>query len=77
MEEMGKFEIEFPLSGTKATNGVEDGTRRELETMPCDHGFWTSEDNFEMCHATGYEESRDGEWWNEYVDRDGCFHYGR
>ena len=71
------FEFNIPTEEGKEHNGVEDGTRRELDAMPYDHGFWTSEDNFEMCHATGYEESHGGEWWNEYVDRDGDFHYGR
>lgn len=71
------FEFEIPTEDEKQNNGEEDGTRRELDRMPCDHGFWTSEDNYELCHATGYEESRGGEWWIEYVDSDGGFHYGR
>lgn len=71
------FEFEIPTEDKKQNNGEEDGTRRELDRMPCDHGFWTSEDNYELCHATGYEESRGGEWWNEYVDSYGDFHYGR
>ena len=30
-----------------------------------------------MCHATGDEVVWSGEWWNEYVDSSGVFHYGR
>lgn len=70
------FEFEFEEI-EKLNNGVEDGTRRELDRMPCDQGFWLDEENYQLCHATGYEESHGGEWWNEYVDRDGNFHYGR
>nr|DAO24834.1 MAG TPA: hypothetical protein [Caudoviricetes sp.] len=73
---MFEFEIPAEEPETRKQN-IQDGTRRELDRMPCDHGFWTSEDNYELCHATGYEESHGGEWWNEYVDRDGNFHYGR
>ena len=50
--------------------------KRELETMPYDHVFWTSQGE-ELCHATGYEVCRNGEWWNEYQDSDGEYHYGR
>lgn len=71
------FEFDIQEEEKKQNNGEEDGTRRELDRMPCDHGFWTSEDNYELCHATGYEESRGGEWWIEYVDSDGDYHYGR
>lgn len=71
------FEFKIPTEDKKQNNGVKDGTRRELDSMPCDHGFWVSEDTCEMCHATGDEVVWDGEWWNEYVDSDGCFHYGR
>lgn len=72
------WELEIPDEPEiKKQNTEPDGTRRELDNMPCDHGFWTSEDTYEICHATGYEESHGGEWWNEYVDRDGGFHYGR
>lgn len=51
--------------------------RRKLKVMPFDHGFYTKNGNWELCHATGWEETDDGEWWNEYVDSDGNFHYGR
>lgn len=71
------FEFEIQTEDKKQNNGVKDGTRLELDSMPCDRAFWTSEDTCEVCHATGYEESRGGEWWNEYVDRDGNFHHGR
>ena len=71
------FEFKITTDEEKQNNGVKDGTRRELDSMPCDHGFWLGEDNYQLCHATGYEESRGGEWWNEYVDSDGDFHYGR
>lgn len=70
------FEVEFEEI-EKLNNGVKDGTRRELDRMPCDHGFGLDEENYQLCHATGYEESHGGEWWNEYVDSDGNFHYGR
>lgn len=64
------FEIKF-------NNGEEDGTSHVLDTMPCDKGFWLGENNYEICHATGIEVSWDGEWWNEYKDSTGCYHYGR
>lgn len=49
-------------------------TRRKLDFIPFDMRF----DN-KLCHATGYEVQFAGEadWWNEYVDMDGNFHYGR
>lgn len=46
--------------------------RRELDEMPFDKRF----DN-ELCHATGYEVNIDNEWWNEYIDSEGEYHYGR
>lgn len=55
------FEFEIPTE-EKQNNGVKDGKRRELDSMPCDHGFCIGEDNYQLCHATGYEESRGGEW---------------
>lgn len=70
------FEVEFEET-EKFNNGVEDGTRRDLDIMPCDHGFYTDENNNELCHATGMEVSFDGQWWNEYIDFTGCYHYGR
>ena len=51
--------------------------REELGYMPFDKVFVTENGNEESCHATGYEVFIDGEWWNEYVDRDGNYHYGR
>ena len=53
------WELEIPDEPeTKKQNTETDGTRRELDKMPCDHGFWTSEDTYEICHATGYEVLR-------------------
>ena len=71
------FEFEIQEEPETKKQNIPDGTRRELGSMPCDHGFWLGEDNYQLCHATGYEESRGGEWWIEYVDSDGGFHYGR
>ena len=54
-------------------------TRRyEKETMPYDMTFET-ENGREYCHATGYEVTFEGDntYWNEYVDRNGEYHYGR
>ena len=50
---------------------------RSLDTMPFDRVFETESGNEELCHATGYEVCIDGEWYNEYVDCDGNYHYGR
>lgn len=50
--------------------------KRELETMPFDKVFET-ENGTEMCHATGFEVYINDEWWNEYIDSTGEFHYGR
>lgn len=50
--------------------------RRVLENMPFDMAFDVDGGN-ELCHATGYEVFDGVEWWNEYVDHDGCYHYGR
>ena len=52
---------------------------RKLDSMPFDKAFVTENGNEELCHATGYEVRFDGDscWWNEYVDSDGKFHYGR
>lgn len=72
------FEINFDFeTKEQKVNTIEDGTRRELDSMPCDHRFWVSEDVEESCHATGYEVVFDDEWWNEYIDSEGDFHYGR
>lgn len=70
------FELEFKET-EKFNNGFEDGTKRELDNIPCDHGFWVNEDTYQICHSTGYEVSWAGEWWNEYIDSTGCYHYGR
>jgi len=50
---------------------------RELDYMPFDKVFDVNE-NEELCHATGMEiQDEHGEWWNEYTDSCGNFHYGR
>lgn len=50
---------------------------RELFEVPFDKVF-DVDGNQEMCHATGMEiQDERGEWWNEYVDSNGNFHYGR
>lgn len=52
--------------------------RRELDwgTEVYDKRFPT-ENGSELCHSTGYEVFRNGEWWNEYEDSAGDLHYGR
>ena len=50
--------------------------RRELEVMPYDKTFQT-DNGEELCHATGYEVLRNGEWWYEYIDSNNERHYGR
>lgn len=50
---------------------------RELDYMPFDKAFETSDGNTELCHATGLEVLIHGEWWNEYADSNGDLHYGR
>lgn len=49
--------------------------RRELESMPFDRVFYTSNGR-ELCHATGFEVFLDGRWWDEFVGSDGEFYYG-
>ena len=56
---------------------------RWLDEMPFDHVF-DVDGNEELCHATGRECCFDGdnpsepkEGWNEYIDRNGEYHYGR
>lgn len=50
---------------------------RELNFMPFDKAFEV--DGIEqLCHATGMEiQDERGDWWNEYTDSNGDFHYGR
>lgn len=57
---------------------VEDyeGIERELDEIPFDVRFPTGRGE-ELCHSTGIEVFLNGEWWNEYVDSEGEFHYGR
>lgn len=55
--------------------------KRELEQMPFDKVF-DVDGNEELCHATGYEvsfgdPSDPSNWWNEYEDSLGNYHYGR
>ena len=55
--------------------------KRELETMPFDKAF-DVDGNEQLCHATGYEvafgdPSDPSNWWNEYEDCFGNYHYGR
>lgn len=49
---------------------------RELSEMPYDKAFIVG-GNEELCHATGYEVFIENEWWNEYMDSNGEYHYGR
>lgn len=46
--------------------------RRPLVEMPFDMRF-----NSELCHATGYEAYVYDQWYNEYIDSEGYYHYGR
>lgn len=57
---------------------MEELRRRELFEVPFDKMFDIEGNQEELCHATGMEiQDECGEWWNEYVDRNGNFHYGR
>ena len=49
---------------------------RKLDQMPYDKVFDVN-GNEELCHATGWELYEGGEWWNEYIDSNGDYHYGR
>lgn len=53
---------------------IED--REELDEIPFDKVF-NVDGNEEFCHATGYAVKIDGEWWDEFEDRNGGVHYGR
>lgn len=53
---------------------------QELETMPFDRVFEVAAGRWELCHATGKEvqfQELPGDWWNEYIDRNGDYWYGR
>jgi len=50
--------------------------KRQLPMMPPDKVFKV-DGNEELCYATGYEILDNGEWWNEYEDSNGEYHYGR
>lgn len=54
---------------------IEEGARREAE-MRYDHGFYTENGNYELCHFTGYEVYSCGIWWGEFEDADGNLHLG-
>ena len=47
-----------------------------LAEMPFDKSFST-DNGEELCHATGYAYFDGNDWWYEYVDSTGYFHYGR
>lgn len=62
--------------------------KRMLKNMPFDMMFEIDRvGRQELCHATGFEvylgngdpddPEESGNWWNEYVDSNGEFHYGR
>lgn len=51
-------------------------SRRRLEEMPFDKRFDVDE-NSELCHATGYDVFDGEDWWNEFVDSNRDFQYGR
>ena len=51
-------------------------SRRRLEKMPFDKRF-DVDGNSELCHATGYEVFDGEDWWDEFVDSNGDFQYGR
>lgn len=50
--------------------------RRHLEEMPFDKRF-DVDGNSELCHETGYEVFDGEDWWDEFVDSNGDFQYGR
>lgn len=55
---------------------------RRLDYMPFDKMFWVTENRQELCHATGVEvcfgdPENPADWWNEYIDSDGDYWYGR
>lgn len=54
---------------------------RKLHEMPFDKAFEVN-GNEQLCHATGWQvcfgnPSEPADWWNEYEDSEGEFHYGR
>ena len=56
--------------------------RKELDRMPFAKTFPVN-GNEELCNPTGFEVLFEGyeddaqNWWNEYQDRNGEYHYGR
>ena len=57
-------------------NNTFEKSRRRLEKMPFDKHFDVN-GNSELCHATGYEVFDSEDWWDEFVDSNGDFQYGR
>ena len=51
--------------------------RMSLLDVPFDKRFYLANGRDELCHATGDAVKIHGEWWNEYVDSNGDYHYGR
>ena len=55
---------------------------RVLKVIPFDKAFYLEDGRQELCHATGIEvcmgnPANLADWWNEYVDSNGEYHYGR
>ena len=48
------------------------------DVMPLDKVFDT-ENGKELCHATGFMVTFEGDntYWDEYIDSNGEYHYGR
>ena len=47
-----------------------------FEEMPFDKRF-DVDGKSELCHATGYEVFDGEDWWDEFIDSNGDFQYGR
>ena len=57
-------------------NNTFEKSRRCLEKMPFDKRF-DVDGNSKLCHATGYEVFDGEDWWDEFMDSNGNFQYGR
>ena len=57
-------------------NNTFEKSSRCLEKMPFDKRF-DVDGNSELCHATGYEVFDGEDWWDEFMDSNGNFQYGR
>lgn len=63
-------------------NKMDIKQRRELDRIPFAKSFQV-ENNEELCNATGFEVLFEGDeddaqnWWLEFVDSNGEYHYGR